>query len=259
MFAIAGDGYVPEPDAVRIEEMINYFELRLCRRRTCRDAVQADGAGLPHALEPEDAARPDRHQGLCAAGNAEDKPSNLVFLLDTSGSMDEPDKLPLLKRAFGLLVDQLRANDTVSIVAYAGSAGVVLSRPRRPTRRRSSPRSTTCGRRFDGGRRGHRARLSAGRAAQGGWRREPRDPRHRWRFQRRHRRSGGPGRLHQEQARQRRVPVGARLRAGNYGDDTMQALAQNGNGNASYIDSFKEAQKVLVAEAAARSRPSPRT
>ncbi|MFY8031543.1 MAG: VWA domain-containing protein, partial [Devosia sp.] len=50
----------------------------------------------------------------------------LVFLLDTSGSMDEPDKLPLLKRAFGLLVDQLSGNDAVSIVAYAGSAGVVL-------------------------------------------------------------------------------------------------------------------------------------
>ncbi|MCS6760459.1 MAG: VWA domain-containing protein [Candidatus Devosia euplotis] len=55
-----------------------------------------------------------------------DRPSNLVFLIDTSGSMDESDKMLLLKRAFGLLVDQLSNNDAVAIVAYAGSAGVVL-------------------------------------------------------------------------------------------------------------------------------------
>lgn len=53
-------------------------------------------------------------------------PSNLVFLIDTSGSMDSPDKLPLLKQAFSMLVPQLRAQDRVSIVVYAGSAGLVL-------------------------------------------------------------------------------------------------------------------------------------
>src|SRR5699024_34267 len=57
---------------------------------------------------------------------ADIKPANLVFLVDTSGSMDEPDKLPLLKRALSLLVDRMGDKDTISIVAYAGSAGVVL-------------------------------------------------------------------------------------------------------------------------------------
>ena len=57
---------------------------------------------------------------------AEQPQANLVFLIDVSGSMDEPDKLPLLQGAFRLLVDKLRPDDTVSIVTYAGTAGTVL-------------------------------------------------------------------------------------------------------------------------------------
>ena len=114
------DGWVPEPDAVRIEELINYFSY---------DYPAATDAATP--FKPTVSVYPTPWNGKTQIVQigikgyvppvTEDKPSNLVFLLDTSGSMDEPDKLPLLKRAFGLLVDQLGENDTVSIVAYAGS------------------------------------------------------------------------------------------------------------------------------------------
>src|SRR5690606_16865630 len=68
------------------------------------------------------------HIGIEGQGVALDAvpPANLVLLIDTSGSMDAPDKLPLLKRAFALLVNEMGPDDTISIVTYAGSAGVVL-------------------------------------------------------------------------------------------------------------------------------------
>jgi Ca-activated chloride channel family protein len=119
------EGWVPEPDAVRLEELINYFNYNY--------PAPAD-ASVP--FKPTVSVYPTPWNGKTQIVQigikgyvpevTEDKPSNLVFLIDTSGSMDEPDKLPLLKRAFALLVDQLGANDTISIVAYAGSAGVVL-------------------------------------------------------------------------------------------------------------------------------------
>ncbi len=119
------EGFVPSPDAVRLEEFINYFPY---------DYPTPDSADVP--FEPTVAVYPSPwsagkqlvHIGIKGYEPtvAEDKPSNLTFLIDTSGSMDEPAKLPLLKRAFTLLVNQLSANDTVSIVVYAGSAGVVL-------------------------------------------------------------------------------------------------------------------------------------
>src|SRR5690606_29836421 len=118
------DGYVPERDAVRIEELINYFRY---------DYAPAESADVP--FQPSVSIFPtpwnDKTQ-LLQIGikgfepELADTRSNLVFLIDTSGSMEAPDKLPLLKRAFGLLLDQLSANDTVSIVTYAGSAGVAL-------------------------------------------------------------------------------------------------------------------------------------
>jgi Ca-activated chloride channel family protein len=119
------DGYLPEPDAVRIEELINYFPY---------DYPAADSTAVPFAPTiayypaPWNTETRLLHIGIkgFVPPVTEDKPANLVFLIDTSGSMNAPDKLPLLKRAFRLLVEELTANDTVSIVVYAGSAGVVL-------------------------------------------------------------------------------------------------------------------------------------
>ena len=118
------EGQLPPADAVRIEELINYFKY---------DYPEPEG-DQPFSISAELAACPWQpahklvHIGLqgkrIATANA--PANNLVFLIDTSGSMNSPEKLPLLKSAFKLLTDQLREQDQVAIVAYAGSAGLVL-------------------------------------------------------------------------------------------------------------------------------------
>ena len=118
------EGERPPIDAVRIEEMINYFPYDW-------DDVAGEH---PFAVTTEVTQAPWKREhrlvriGLHAQSIDTDDlpPSNLVFLLDVSGSMDYPDKLPLLKKAFTLLVDQLRPQDRVAIVVYAGAAGLVL-------------------------------------------------------------------------------------------------------------------------------------
>lgn len=119
------DGLRPPADAVRAEEFINYFSYG--------HPAPSDRA-VPFRVTTELAAAPwNPQRQLLMIGikgydvpKATLPPSNLVFLIDTSGSMDSPDKLPLLKQAFSMLVPQLRAQDRVSIVVYAGSAGLVL-------------------------------------------------------------------------------------------------------------------------------------
>ncbi|MGB3695517.1 MAG: VWA domain-containing protein [Spirulinaceae cyanobacterium] len=118
------DGQLPPPDAVRIEELINYFTYNYPQPQS----------NQPFSLTTEIANSPwhPNHKlvqvGLQGKGiSTEELPSsNLVFLFDVSGSMDEPNKLPLLKSAFRLLVNELNETDRVSIVVYAGAAGVVL-------------------------------------------------------------------------------------------------------------------------------------
>ena len=121
---LLADGRMPPADAVRIEELVNYF-----------DYDYPDPRGdAPFSITTEVAPAPWNpahrlvHVGL--QGRRMDPatlpPANLVFLVDVSGSMNEPNKLPLLKEAFGMLVDNLRPRDRVSIVAYAGAAGLVL-------------------------------------------------------------------------------------------------------------------------------------
>lgn len=117
-------GQLPPADAVRIEELINYFDY---------DYPDPHGAH-PFSITTEVADCPwNRGHKLVHIGLQgkrmdieELPPANLVFLIDVSGSMNEPDKLPLLKSSFRLLVDQLRAQDRVAIVVYAGAAGLVL-------------------------------------------------------------------------------------------------------------------------------------
>ncbi len=112
----------PPKDAVRVEEMINYFDY---------DYPQPRGEH-PFSLVTEVSAAPWNpahklvHIGLQGKALDSVPPSNLVFLLDVSGSMDAPEKLPLLKAAFKLLVHQLSPDDRISIAVYAGAAGLVL-------------------------------------------------------------------------------------------------------------------------------------
>lgn len=119
------EGRRPPADAVRAEEFINYFRYG--------HAAPADRA-TPFRVTTELAPAPwNAQRQLLMVGikgydvpKASLPPANLVFLVDTSGSMDEPDKLPLVKTALRQLVPQMRAQDRVSIVVYAGSAGLVL-------------------------------------------------------------------------------------------------------------------------------------
>ncbi len=117
-------GLVPPPDAVRIEEMINYFTYRYPQPTGNEPfSITTEVAGCPwntnHRLLRIGIQGRNLEQWKMA-------PNNLVFLLDVSGSMAPPARLPLLQSAFRVLVDQLRAEDRVAIVVYAGAAGLVL-------------------------------------------------------------------------------------------------------------------------------------
>nr|WP_052101056.1 VWA domain-containing protein [Lysobacter arseniciresistens] len=119
------DGVRPPADAVRAEEFINYFDYGH-PAPVSRDAPFRVSTELAPA--PWNAKRQLLMIGIKGYDIPREQlpPANLVLLVDTSGSMQSADKLPLLKRAFGMLVRQLRPQDTLSIVAYAGSAGLVL-------------------------------------------------------------------------------------------------------------------------------------
>ncbi len=241
------DGFLPQRDAVRIEELINYFPYDY------PEAASAEVPFQPHVQvypTPWNAATQILQIGIKGFEPVlADTKSNLVFLIDTSGSMDTADKLPLLKRAFGLLLDQLSANDTVAIVTYAGSAGIALE----PTSADNKAQiMAALDQLYAGGstagaegielayRLAEQAKIADGTnrvilATDGDFNVGINDPDALKDFISDKRASGislsvlGFGR-------------------GNLDDATMQALAQNGNGNASYISSFAEARKVLVEE-----------
>ena len=117
-------GQRPPADAVRVEELINYFPYDY------PDPRGSDPFSVTTAQMPAPWASDHRLVLIGLQGRRMDArelpPSNLVFLLDVSGSMSSPDKLPLVQRAFRLLVEQLRPQDRVAIVVYAGAAGLVL-------------------------------------------------------------------------------------------------------------------------------------
>ncbi len=240
------DGRLPEPDAVRIEEMVNYFPY---------DYAAPDIAEAPFSTQVSVIATPWNpdtkliHIGIQGAKPAiEDRPPlNLVFLIDTSGSMQDANKLPLLKQSFRLLLNELRPEDQVAIVTYAGSAGTVLE----PT---SASETTTILASLN--------RLSAGgsTAGQAGLQQA-------YSLAEQMAEDGEIGRVllatdgdfnvgisdpealktFVENKRESGVYLSVfGFGQGNYRDDMMQTLAQNGNGTAAYIDTLAEAQKVLV-------------
>ncbi len=241
------DGERPPVDAVRIEEMINYFPYEW-------GAVAGEH---PFAVTTEvwEAPWKGRHRlvriGLHAESiDTEDlPPNNLVFLLDVSGSMSPQDKLPLLKRAFALLVDQLRPWDRVAIVVYAGAAGMVL--PSTPGDRRDEILAAL-------------DRLEAGGSTAGG-----EGLRLAYETAREHFIDGGNNRVvlatdgdfnvgpssDGEMVRliERERESGVFLTVlgfgtGNIKDSKMEQIADHGNGNFHYVDGLLEARKVLVEE-----------
>jgi Ca-activated chloride channel family protein len=118
------DYRMPPKDAVRIEEMINYFEYDYPEPKDIHPfSITTEISSCP--WEPSHLLLHIGARGKSMTGESL-PPSNLVFLLDVSGSMEDPDKLPLLVSSFKLLVPQLNAGDKVAIVVYAGAAGLVL-------------------------------------------------------------------------------------------------------------------------------------
>ena len=122
-------GQLPPVDAVRIEELINYFDYDFAAASAAEDgSVQPLSVATELGNAPWNPAHKLVMIGVQARELQEQtRPANrLVFLIDTSGSMNNADKLPLLKRSFQILVEQMRPQDSVAIVTYAGSAGLVL-------------------------------------------------------------------------------------------------------------------------------------
>ena len=243
------NGAMPNRNAVRVEELINYFSY---------DYPAADSAAEP--FKPSVAVYPTpwnentllMHIGIKGHEIVTDeKPrSNLVFLIDVSGSMQSQDKLPLLKSAFRLLVDTLDEDDTVSIVTYAGSAGTVLE----PTKVSDKSKILAALDKLQSG--GSTAGAQGIRQAYALAEQEfDKDGINRVILA-----TDGDFNVGISDTDQLQTYIETKRKSGvylsvlgfgqgNYNDHLMQVLAQNGNGNAAYIDSLREAQKVLVEEA----------
>lgn len=242
-------GVLPQKDSVRVEEMVNYFDYAYPLPQKKDEPFSTNVVLKP---SPWGAGK----QLVTIGIKGYDIPktqmpnSNLVFLLDTSGSMDEANKLPLLKQSILLLLDSLKPTDTVSIVVYAGSAGTVLQ----PTKvadkaaillalQNLSAGGGTAG--AEGIRQAYQLasvnfdKNAVNRVILG---------------------TDGdfnvgitsPEELKDFVAREKDKGIFLSVLGfgrGNYNDEMMQKLAQNGNGVAAYIDNLNEARKVLVEEA----------
>ncbi|MDX2091856.1 MAG: von Willebrand factor type A domain-containing protein [Kofleriaceae bacterium] len=243
-------GSLPPKDAVRVEEMINYFSY----------AYPAPAKGEPFSITTDLTQSPWNSKfkllriGLKAPAidDSQAPPRNLVFLLDVSGSMSAPNKLPLLQQAMNLLVAQLRPQDKIAIVTYAGNAGLALpptSGAEKDTIRnaifRLEPGGSTNGAAgiqlaYDIAEK-QKTKNGINRvilATDGDFNVGTTD-------------EGSLTRLI-EQERERGIALTVLgFGMGNYKDSTLEKLADKGNGNHAYIDSISEARKVLVTEAGA--------
>ena len=166
MRASLNNGVLPQDDAVRVEELINYFPYDYPGPARAEEPFKATVTVMPTPWNTGDEARAHRHQGLRRSRRPTRPHANLVFLIDTSGSMDEPNKLPLLINSMKLLVDELaaRRHGRRSSPTPAAPARC-SSRPRRPRKGRSSRRSKiSCAGGSTAGAEGHPAGLPARRA-----------------------------------------------------------------------------------------------
>ncbi|MGE0116888.1 MAG: von Willebrand factor type A domain-containing protein [Dongiaceae bacterium] len=242
------DGVLPPVDAVRTEELINYFSYDYPLPESSEAPFRADVALFDSPWDEGSRIIRIGLQGYDIPA-AVRPPANLVFLVDTSGSMDSPDKLPLLKQSLRLLTEQMRPEDSVAIVAYAGDAGVVLESTKGSERLkiRAAIDAFAAG----GSTAGAEGIRQAYALAEAAFRKEA--------VNRVILATDGdfnvgitdPGQLEDFVARKRESGVYLSILGfgtGNLNDLLMQKLAQAGNGNAAYIDSLMEARKVLVEE-----------
>jgi Ca-activated chloride channel family protein len=238
------DGQLPPKDAVRIEELVNYFSY---------DYPQPVG-DAPFSVTAEISEAPWNHAHRLVHIGLQGKripmenmpPANLVFLLDVSGSMNEPLKLPLVKSAMKMLAEQLTSRDRVAMVVYAGSGGLVL--PSTSGERKGEILAAI-------------DRLEAGGSTNGG-----EGIQLAYKIAQENFIKGGVNRVVLatdgdfnvgvtsegdlvrliEEKRQSGVFLSVLgFGTGNVKDSTMEKLADKGNGNYAYIDSLGEARKVL--------------
>ena len=244
------EGRLPPADAVRSEELINYFRFDYWQ--------PAAGESLSITTELASCPWNPRHRLALVGLNArrlEDAgtpPRNLVFLLDVSGSMTPPDKLPLVKAAMKMLTGTLRPEDRVAIVVYAGASGLALAST--PGGRQAAIRRAIDELNAGGSTNGAEGiRLAYDTASErfirGGINRvilaTDGD------FNVGVTSQGELTRLIEEQRRRGIFLSVLGVGTGNLKDSTMEKLADRGNGNYAYLDTVQEARRVLVAEAGA--------
>ncbi|HSF95144.1 MAG TPA: VWA domain-containing protein [Thermohalobaculum sp.] len=242
-------GVLPQKDAVRVEEMINYFPYDYPLPEGRETPFRADVQVMPTPWNAGTQLMRIGIQGYALA-DSEKPRSNLVFLIDSSGSMNAPDKLPLLVNSFRLLLDSLDPDDTVSIVVYAGAAGTVLE----PTKVSESGKILAAldNLHAGGSTAGAEGIRQAYRLAESGF-----DPAGVNRVILATDGDFNVGITDLDELKgfvERKRETGVFLSVlgfgqGNLNDELMQALAQNGNGQAAYIDTLSEARKALVEEA----------
>ncbi|WP_331353277.1 VWA domain-containing protein [Cellvibrio sp. UBA7671] len=249
------NGQLPEKDAVRSEEMINYFDYAYPLPKDRKTPFATYTSVMDSPWKAGNKLIHIGIQGYQLA--ASDIPqSNLVFLLDVSGSMDEPSKLPLVKQSMSLLLDTLKPDDTISIVVYAGAAGTVLE----PTKAKEKNKILAALNNLQAGgsTAGAEGIALAYQLAEANFNAKG--------VNRIILATDGDFNVGQtgDEALQdfveRKRDKGIYLSVlgfgqGNYQDEMMQTLAQNGNGTAAYIDTLSEAQKVLVTEATSNLFP----
>ncbi|MBW0008086.1 MAG: VWA domain-containing protein [Sphingomonas sp.] len=246
---------LPQPAAVRSEEMINYFPYDYASPRSAEQPFSTNVAIFP---SPFREGRKLVRIGIkgYAINHAARPHANLVFLIDTSGSMQEPNKLPLVQQSLRMLVDELDPSDTVAIVTYAGDAGTALE----PTQVSDKLKILRVIDRLDAG--GSTAGAEGIRQA--------------YALAEANFDKSGVNRVilatdgdfnvgitNQDELKgyvERERGKGVFLSVlgygmGNYNDALMQTLAQNGNGAAAYIDTLAEARKTLVEEASSTLFP----
>jgi Ca-activated chloride channel family protein len=240
---------LPQPAAVRTEEMVNYFPYAYAAPRS---AEQPFTTGISVFPSPWTQGRKIVRIGIrgYAMTQAARPRANLVFLIDTSGSMMAPNKLPLVKQSLSMLLDQLSPDDRVSIVTYAGRAGTALT----PTRSGEKTKIRAVLERLEAG--GSTAGAEGIRQAYA-LAEENLDPKGVNRVILATDGDFNVGITNENELKgyiERERGKGVFLSIlgfgmGNYNDALMQILAQNGNGAAAYIDTLNEARKTLVDEA----------
>jgi Ca-activated chloride channel homolog len=241
-------GHLPPKDSVRVEEMINYFPYGYPAPETAETPFKPTVTVMP---SPWNANNKLVHVAIKGYDlkSAERPRANLVFLMDVSGSMADEDRLPLIKNAFRMLVEQLRPDDTIGIVTYASGSGIALE----PTKVSDKWKILSA---IDhlgaGGSTAGAAGISdAYRLAETGFDKSA--------VNRIILATDGDfnvGITDQNELKsyiERKRQSGIFLSIlgvgqGNHNDALMQTLAQNGNGTAAYVDTLNEARKVLVDE-----------